>query len=306
MYRYHSHISSQYGNGIVGSIVINGPASANYDIDLGVFPITDWYLSPIDQLFSRVNDPGNPFIPGQPGSPPTSDNMLFNGTNINPTGPGGYYGEVVLTKGLTHRVRLINPSADTSFTVSIAGHKMTIIQTDFVPIVPTTVDSIFMSIGQRYDILLEANADSSSYWLNVTFSSALVCGGSNNPHPAGIVRYSDAPDWIPADPGTPPVDSFCADSNAFTPVVSHEAPSTEFQVSQNNTLSVSLQPDTAAHQVLWTVNSSAIDLYWDAPTLQYVLNGNTSFMQRQNIIDIPNAKEVRRNFNQSLERIQDS
>lgn len=34
-YRWHSHFSSQYGNGIVGVMVVNGPATANYDIDLG-------------------------------------------------------------------------------------------------------------------------------------------------------------------------------------------------------------------------------------------------------------------------------
>lgn len=40
---YHSHYSSQYGMGVVGTIVINGPASTNYDVDLGTFPVSDWY-----------------------------------------------------------------------------------------------------------------------------------------------------------------------------------------------------------------------------------------------------------------------
>jgi hypothetical protein len=39
---YHSHYSSQYGDGIVGPIVIAGPATSNYDIDLGAMTITDW------------------------------------------------------------------------------------------------------------------------------------------------------------------------------------------------------------------------------------------------------------------------
>ena len=29
---YHSHFSAQYGDGVMGPIVINGPTSANYDI----------------------------------------------------------------------------------------------------------------------------------------------------------------------------------------------------------------------------------------------------------------------------------
>jgi laccase len=32
---YHSHFSAQYGDGVQGPIIIQGPASANYDVDLG-------------------------------------------------------------------------------------------------------------------------------------------------------------------------------------------------------------------------------------------------------------------------------
>lgn len=32
----------QYGDGIVGMMVINGPTTANYDEDLGVLPVSDW------------------------------------------------------------------------------------------------------------------------------------------------------------------------------------------------------------------------------------------------------------------------
>ena len=39
---YHSHFSDQYGDGVVGPIVINGPATMNYDVDLGPMPMTDW------------------------------------------------------------------------------------------------------------------------------------------------------------------------------------------------------------------------------------------------------------------------
>ena len=41
---YHSHFSAQYGDGVQGPIVIHGPASANYDVDLG--PITIGYYCP--------------------------------------------------------------------------------------------------------------------------------------------------------------------------------------------------------------------------------------------------------------------
>ena len=44
---YHSHYSVQYGDGLVGGIVINGPATANYDVDLGPFSMTDWFHTPL-------------------------------------------------------------------------------------------------------------------------------------------------------------------------------------------------------------------------------------------------------------------
>ena len=33
----------EYGDGILGPIVIDGPSTANYDVDLGPLPFTDWY-----------------------------------------------------------------------------------------------------------------------------------------------------------------------------------------------------------------------------------------------------------------------
>jgi hypothetical protein len=44
---YHSHYSVQYGDGVVGGIIINGPATANYDLDLGMMPFTDWFYPPM-------------------------------------------------------------------------------------------------------------------------------------------------------------------------------------------------------------------------------------------------------------------
>jgi FtsP/CotA-like multicopper oxidase with cupredoxin domain len=41
---YHSHFSGQYGDGVIGTIQINGPATANYDIDLGTYTLSDWYV----------------------------------------------------------------------------------------------------------------------------------------------------------------------------------------------------------------------------------------------------------------------
>lgn len=40
---YHSHFYVQAWDGVFGGIVINGPASSNYDVDLGHLFLNDWY-----------------------------------------------------------------------------------------------------------------------------------------------------------------------------------------------------------------------------------------------------------------------
>lgn len=276
----------------MGAIQIHGPATHSYDIDLGVFPISDWYYGSVDRLLTRIADASNPFIPDNPGSPPPSDNVFFNGTNINPSGKGGKYSKITLTKGKRHRLRLINTSVDNTYTVSIVGHLMTIIQTDFVPIKPYTTNQIYMTIGQRHDVIIEANGKLGNYWMNVTFSSTGVCGGSNNAQPAAIVHYDGAPDKLPTRLGSPPVDSYCADNTEYAPIVDRHAPSTMFSVAPSNTLPTSMVVNTTTNQVSWAMNGSSINLSWDRPILEYVKHGDKSYMADQNVIDLSKSKEV--------------
>ncbi|OAA65495.1 laccase [Niveomyces insectorum RCEF 264] len=352
---YHTHVSSQYAYGVTGSIQINGPASLNYDVDLGPFPISDWYYGSADELLYRVSDASHPFVPGRPGASPPSDNLLFNGTNINPRagsggsgggGGGGAYATVNLTPGKRHRLRLINPSVDNTFTVSIVNHQMTVIATDFVPVDAYTTSSLFLGVGQRYDVILDASQGIDNYWINATYSATHACGSSNNPYPAAILHYDGAPVYtggsgsgpgsynppgyntdaadandsngtaaavgpsnstnvagpgsnstdsnnngnhhrggggggggsggnynhnqgLPTNPGTPPPDTFCADNTQFVPVVPRVAPLDQFNPVAGDTLPVSLQ--TVGSRVFWQVNGSAIDVAWDKPTLQYLL-----------------------------------
>lgn len=289
---YHSHYSSQYANGIVGSIIIRGPASLPYDVDLGVFPISDWYYGSADNLFARVNDPTNPFVPGAPGSPPPSSNIFLNGTNINPNGTGGEYAKIVLTPGKRHLLRLINPSVDNGFTVSIVGHAMTVVANDFVPVNAFTTRHLYMGVGARYDVTIDASQPVANYWLNVTFSGARACGSSNNPHPAAILRYAGADESTPKDLGVTPPDTFCADQTDFVPIVSRTVPRNRFNSSSSQSLGVTLAVDAAASKVFWKVNNSAIDVDWEKPTLEFISQGNASYPAPGNVITIPDSSEV--------------
>src|SRR4051812_42118290 len=151
---YHSHFSAQYSNGVVGTIQINGPASLPYDIDLGVFPISDYYIKSADELILITQNAG----------PPPSDNVFLNGTGKHPVTGAGQYANVTLTPGKRHRLRLINTSAENHFQLSLVGHQMTIIASDFVPVNAMTVNSVFLGVGQRYDVTIDASQTPGNYW----------------------------------------------------------------------------------------------------------------------------------------------
>ncbi|GKT49106.1 laccase [Colletotrichum spaethianum] len=280
---YHSHFSAQYGNGVAGAIKINGPASADYDIDLGPYVISDWYYDTADHLERQAELVSN-------GPPPASDNILFNGKNINPLGAGGQYQKTRLTPGKKHLLRLINTSVDNTFTVSMVGHNFTVIATDLVPVKPVTKDSLFMTVGQRYDVIIEADKAVENYWFNATIGGGGFCGESRNPYPASVFFYDGAPDRLPVDQGTPPADLGCKDTTGFTPILSRTAPKSEFDPNKKILDIVLDQPEINGTKVFrWKVNGNDIDVQWDKPTLEYVAEGNTSWPARANIIEIPQA-----------------
>jgi FtsP/CotA-like multicopper oxidase with cupredoxin domain len=77
---YSSHWSAQYGDGVLGPIIIDGPATAQYDEDLGALPLTDWYYTPAFTLNEQA----------QHGTLPVPNNILVNGTHVDGNGNGRY------------------------------------------------------------------------------------------------------------------------------------------------------------------------------------------------------------------------
>lgn len=70
---YHSHYAMQAWDGVFGGIIINGPATANYDVDLGNLFLMEWDHLTASQLYSYVQYTG----------PPVADSGLINGKFIS-------------------------------------------------------------------------------------------------------------------------------------------------------------------------------------------------------------------------------
>ncbi|KAK0653156.1 laccase [Cercophora newfieldiana] len=280
---YHSHFSSQYANGVVGTMQFNGPASLPYEEDLGVFPITDWYYGAADQIQHSLIPPNT--------VPPLSDNVLFNGSHVNANG-GGQYARVKLKPGKRHRLRIINTSVDNTFQISLVGHQFTVIEADFVPVNAFTAQSLFLAVGQRYDVTIVASQAVGNYWFNVTFSGNGLCGNSFMPKPAAIFQYDGASSTaLPTNPGTPPPDHNCEDNTNFVPIVTRTVPAANFTATPTNDLPVALTTKIweGVQRVYWEVKGQDMNITWDEPTLEYLAKGNMNFPARYNVFQVPQS-----------------
>ncbi|KIY00524.1 uncharacterized protein Z520_04209 [Fonsecaea multimorphosa CBS 102226] len=284
---YHSHFSDQYTDGVVGTMIINGPATSNYDIDLGAYPITDWYYQSAFELGPLIQNGGFP------RGPPPGNNILINGTNVNVNGTSGRYSRTTLTKGKKYRLRLINTSTNDNFKVGLDGHNFTVITADFVPVVPFTTPWLFMGIGQRYDVVIEANQAIDNYWFHVVPQSG--CSSNQNTNALAVFSYVGANSTgLPSNAtrSNAPAGSDCSDPNSqLIPYVKLNVPS-NYTIPQSSQLDVGFAiVQNQAQQTLfqWNLNFTAIQVPWDDPTLAYVLSDNTSYPASMNLIALPDA-----------------
>lgn len=203
---------------------------------------------------------------------------------------------MTLKPGKRHLLRIINTSVDNTFQISLVNHQFTIIAADFVPVNAFTSSSLFLGVGQRYDVTIDASQAVDNYWFNVTFPSSGLCGISVNPAPAAIFSYEGAaPNALPTNPGTPPPDSRCEDNTLLVPIVSRTAPVAEFSARPTGTnLDVDIDNKIweGQERVYWTVQGQDMNITWDEPTLEYLAKGNMSFPRRYSVFEVPQSNQV--------------
>lgn len=274
---YHSHFSHQYGDGVLGAIQINGPATANYDIDLGPYTMMDWYYITAFQAGARA------FNFGLGGAPPTGDNILINGTNKNAQG-GGAYNRVTLTPGKKHRLRLINTAVDTGFRVSLDGHPFQVIAHDFVPVVPYTTNYLQVGIGQRYDVIITADKGSGNFWFRADADPN--CQSVNNGVGRSVFTYQGTTFANPTTNAAANPPTGCTNA-IVTPKTVKNVPSAPFQ-SQAANLPVAFGPVASNGQnlILWTINGTSMVVNPGKPTLKYVAENNLNFPQSYNVVRV--------------------
>lgn len=206
---YHSHFSAQYGDGVVGAIVFDGPAAGNYDYDLGPYMFNEVY----DGLTAwQVNAIAAVNLQNK-GGPPAASNLLINGTNKNANGEGTT-GTVTIQSGKKYRLRLINSSVDSFVRVSLDNHTLSVIASDFIPINPFPTQWLLIAIGQRYDVVIHANQTAGNYWFRADVAGD--CFSANTGAGRAIWTYSGQE---LATPSTSPFSepSVCAEPTQVSP-----------------------------------------------------------------------------------------
>jgi FtsP/CotA-like multicopper oxidase with cupredoxin domain len=293
---YHSHHAAQYGDGIVGPLVIDGPTSDNWDIDLGPMTVQDWF-------YMSATDADYQVLMGlqQQGPGPAANNILINGTNMNPAGTTGKYLNVKLTAGKKHLLRIINTSVDNAIRVSLDGHQMEVITSDLVPVKPVFVQSVLLNVGQRYEVIINANQLAGNYWLRAE-PEATGCFSFNEGSGFAIFTYAGVKAATPTTTSSYTNGGNCLAPSPLTPWVSNQVGNVTEFLAQVNNLPVGLaipgppvgaqiiggNPNmyTDGNVVVWGINGTSMDVNWGKPVIQYVMEKNNTFPRTENLIEL--------------------
>lgn len=274
-------------------MVIHGPNTTSYDIDIGPVMLSDWYHDNYYDLVEKTMST----VPGENVFP--SDNNLINGkmffdcstvtdgtTCTNDAGISKFN----FTRGKTHLLRLINAGAEGLQRFSIDGHTMTVISNDFVDVQPYDTEVVTLGIGQRANVLVTANGTLDAYWMRSNIST--ICSLSNQPNAVAAIYYDGADTtkspqstpWDVPDPGTCLND----DLELTVPVMELAVPDPDLTLNMDLGLFVN-----ATNHTLWTLDGVTFRGNFNSPTLLMANLNNLTFETQASVRNLGDAENVR-------------
>ncbi|TAQ86568.1 hypothetical protein B7494_g5109 [Chlorociboria aeruginascens] len=297
---YHSHYSAQYAAGLFGPMIIHGPDTLLYDIDIGPVLLTDYFHR---DYLSIVADVVGTDIKT---AVPLSDNNLINGfgtfdctTLVNDTTPCTTTTALPtfkLTPGAIHRFRLINAGAEGVQKFSVDGHTLTVIANDFVPIIPYTTEVVTLGVGQRTDVLVYSPLIplQESYYVR-SYIPITGCSSSNKPDAVGIAYYGLEPTTPSTTVWPALAESLteCANDNLtetvpWFPQTSDPTPSTV------QTIDIEFGQNSSGNW-LWTMNAISFRANYNNPVLLLSNLGNNTYPddEQWNVYDFGSNHSIR-------------
>ncbi|QRV95363.1 Multicopper oxidase [Ceratobasidium sp. AG-Ba] len=187
-YWYHSHLASQYVDGLRGSMVIypQDPYRSQYDVDdeSTVFTLADWYHDSAKEI-----EESHVLARTIPDSATINGKGRYDPLNLTVT-PDNFY-TLKVKRGKCYRFRITNISAIASFIFGVQNHTMKVIEMDGGMTKPMLVNQIDVLVGQRYSAILCADQPSGSYWINAPVTNVLQTTAQ------ALLVYEDVNPWRP-------------------------------------------------------------------------------------------------------------
>ena len=210
---YHSHTGTQRADGVFGALVIRensdtvslvaeGLGVSSYEDypHLHTLVLSDWFRGTGLDDFTQLNS-GLGFFPDEPiDEVPMGGDALYSSTHTydqSEVGPTPFFSALInglgrevsvpyiqsrlsvfrVTQGNIYRFRLVGAQALYALRFSIDGHNLTTIATDSYFIKPIEeVTYIILHSGERYDFLLNANANFGNYIIRLETLEVLKAG----------------------------------------------------------------------------------------------------------------------------------
>jgi FtsP/CotA-like multicopper oxidase with cupredoxin domain len=161
--------------------------------------------------------------------------------------------------------------------ISLDGHDMTVVASDYVPLKPYTTDTVTLFVAQRVDVLITANQIPGAYWLRAR--QPTLCALSTQPFALAAVYYSGIntttrPQSLPhADFLSPTLincgDRSLTDTEPYYPLTL-AAPD----------VTIRLEITQAVNETGYThyeINRQTFRANYNFPILNLTYNGNTSY-----------------------------
>lgn len=220
---YHSHTGVQYSDGLFGPFIIeekDNPYKNDYDYER-VIMISDWFHIPSERILAnlkkglymgmasgemgakmKMEKPADE-IPSKmqmrmaSDSAPDVADVPFESALINGKGrfdPGSETPLETYEVAEKDRIRfrVINASSTYAFRLAIDGHKLSAIATDGALTKLQPVDSLLIDVGERYDVIVNADQSVSNYWIR-----AKTLEEDKEDYALAVLRYKGALQELP-------------------------------------------------------------------------------------------------------------
>ncbi|CAG8811937.1 24926_t:CDS:2 [Gigaspora margarita] len=264
-YWYHSHLKTQYIDGLSGPLIIHDPDDPyikDYDEEIIVL-LQDWYHNDSKPLLAYY------LSPESHGKEPSPDNGLINGKNSYNCS--------------------FAPPAFSAFVFSIDGHLMNIIEVEGMIIQNHTVHQLPINVGQRYSVIVTAD-NPGQFWMRAEMETDCYTYKSPglNPLIKAIVTYNNSTD-PPSSTAWNDSVANCVDFNAsdLKPYNTQNVPDANL----NFTITIEFYKDKD-NITLGTLNNSTYVIDVKYPTINKVYDNVTQFAADQNVFLIEKNNTV--------------